>query len=501
MARLVRQHAAVQRPGAAPRILVVILLPAAPAHAHRAEHELAEASGVERLAQLDDRHVEAVLLHHEQPDAVLVAGADHLVGVVERQRHRLLDDDVLAVGREPIACSACRPLSVRMTTTSGDARAISSMSVNHGTPKGPAMRRALSAATSQTATSSRRRSGPGRAGRNGVWRCGHIRPGQNSALQRRVSATTDCKNRRASRSLSPSRTSSRRDHAPSFAAVGLIRMFQDRDHGVGNRPRPERIDEDGTAAREIPPHGKIRCDHRQSRRLDRTARSAAIPRGRNRMQDQSPMRARAMSRATAPCSSQRASSPVAIRRVDELAAERVRRGRRPVRSTSRNARHSRPAHRPCPARRASWKPTHVNGERFTIAHRYWVDGPELSGAREVLHDDGLPGGNRLAIGGVVVTIPSSRAAKRTMPSRASATGTLTALGNQVSGKTCAHVFMDIIDHPEAVEPSSRPTTMSSGSRKWTIGPEPSDRPSPRQLPTICDRAAAGRGRRSTTEAL
>ena len=96
VAGLVGQHAAVIGPGAAPGVLVVIGLVAAPAHPHRAENEPAEAAGVQRLARLHHRNVEAVLLDDEQLDAGFVAGADHVVGILQPQRHRLLDDDMLA---------------------------------------------------------------------------------------------------------------------------------------------------------------------------------------------------------------------------------------------------------------------------------------------------------------------------------------------------------------------------------------------------------------------
>ena len=41
-------------------------------------------------------NVEAVLLDDEQFDTRLIAGAHHVVGILQPQRHRLLDDDVLA---------------------------------------------------------------------------------------------------------------------------------------------------------------------------------------------------------------------------------------------------------------------------------------------------------------------------------------------------------------------------------------------------------------------
>ena len=96
MAGLVGEHAAVIGPGAAPVILVIIGLVAAPAHAHGAENKPPEPPCLQRLARLDDRNVEAVLLDDEQLDAGFVAGADHLVGILQPQRHRLFDDDMLS---------------------------------------------------------------------------------------------------------------------------------------------------------------------------------------------------------------------------------------------------------------------------------------------------------------------------------------------------------------------------------------------------------------------
>ena len=95
MARLVGEHAAIIGPGAPPLVLIVIGLVAAPAHAHGAENKLAEPPRLKGLARLDDRNVESVLLDDEQLDAGLVAGTDHVVGVLQPQCHRLFDDDVL----------------------------------------------------------------------------------------------------------------------------------------------------------------------------------------------------------------------------------------------------------------------------------------------------------------------------------------------------------------------------------------------------------------------
>ena len=100
---LVGEDPAIHRPRAPPRGLVVVVLAPAPSHAHRAEDELAEPPGVERLAELLDREVVAVLLDDEEARARLLARFDHRVGVGKGQGHRFLDDDVGnagAAGRE-----------------------------------------------------------------------------------------------------------------------------------------------------------------------------------------------------------------------------------------------------------------------------------------------------------------------------------------------------------------------------------------------------------------
>jgi hypothetical protein len=96
MAGLIGEHAAVIGPGATPGILVIIGLIAAPAHPHGAQNETTEPAGFERFAGLDHRNVESILLDDEHLDACFVAGTDHVVGILQPQRHRLLDDDMLA---------------------------------------------------------------------------------------------------------------------------------------------------------------------------------------------------------------------------------------------------------------------------------------------------------------------------------------------------------------------------------------------------------------------
>src|SRR5262249_4560608 len=97
MAGLVGKHAAVIGPCAAPRILIVVFLRPAPPDSHRAEHELAETAGFYCFPQLLYRNVVAVLLDYEQPHFRLFAGGDHRIRVAQHERHRLFDDEVLAV--------------------------------------------------------------------------------------------------------------------------------------------------------------------------------------------------------------------------------------------------------------------------------------------------------------------------------------------------------------------------------------------------------------------
>jgi hypothetical protein len=68
----------------------------APPNPDRAEDEPAEPSGLERLAGLDDGNVETILLHDEKLHPGLVAGADHVISILQPKRHRLLDDDMLS---------------------------------------------------------------------------------------------------------------------------------------------------------------------------------------------------------------------------------------------------------------------------------------------------------------------------------------------------------------------------------------------------------------------
>ena len=98
--RLIHEDAAVVRPRAAPRLRVVVGLVAGPPQPHGAQHQTPEPTLVQRLAGLDDRRVVAILVDDEQLHAVQVARLDHPIGVLEPERHRLLDDNRTAVLRQ-----------------------------------------------------------------------------------------------------------------------------------------------------------------------------------------------------------------------------------------------------------------------------------------------------------------------------------------------------------------------------------------------------------------
>src|SRR3982075_1345960 len=81
MTGLVGEHAAIIGPSAAPIVLIIIGLVPAPAHAHCPKNETAESTGLQRLACLNHRNVEAILLDDEKLDAGFVTGADHVVRI------------------------------------------------------------------------------------------------------------------------------------------------------------------------------------------------------------------------------------------------------------------------------------------------------------------------------------------------------------------------------------------------------------------------------------
>jgi len=76
--------------------VIIIGLIAAPAHAHRSQHQPAKATGFKRFACLDHRNVESVLFNNEQLDGRRIAGSDHGIGILKAKRHRFFNDNVLA---------------------------------------------------------------------------------------------------------------------------------------------------------------------------------------------------------------------------------------------------------------------------------------------------------------------------------------------------------------------------------------------------------------------
>src|SRR6202022_852782 len=96
MTGLVGEHAAIIGPSAAPIVLIVIGLVPAPAHAHCPKNETAESTGLQRLACLNPRNVEAILLDDKKLDAGFVTGADHVVRILEPQRHRLFNNHMFS---------------------------------------------------------------------------------------------------------------------------------------------------------------------------------------------------------------------------------------------------------------------------------------------------------------------------------------------------------------------------------------------------------------------
>ena len=91
---LVHQAAAVLRPGAPPRCLIVVVPVTVPADVDAAVGEFAEAPPLYGMAQLLHRHVEAVLVAGGHLDVLFLAAADDLVRVVHAHGHGLFDNDV-----------------------------------------------------------------------------------------------------------------------------------------------------------------------------------------------------------------------------------------------------------------------------------------------------------------------------------------------------------------------------------------------------------------------
>src|SRR5258708_18021366 len=97
MARLVAENTTVQSPGSAPGVLIVISLRATPPNSNCAQHEASEAPAFQSLAQLHHGNIKAILLDNKEARANGVACPNHRIGIIERQRHRLLDDYVATV--------------------------------------------------------------------------------------------------------------------------------------------------------------------------------------------------------------------------------------------------------------------------------------------------------------------------------------------------------------------------------------------------------------------
>src|SRR5690349_3633272 len=96
MAGLIGENPAVIGPGPAPSVLIVIGLIAAPSHADGPQDEPTEAARVQRLARLDDWQIESILLDDKKLDARRIAGAHHIVGVLQPKGHGFFDNNMLA---------------------------------------------------------------------------------------------------------------------------------------------------------------------------------------------------------------------------------------------------------------------------------------------------------------------------------------------------------------------------------------------------------------------
>ena len=98
VARLVRQDTAVERPGAAPGILVVVVLrDDTSARARCRARAFRSAPPPAPRAASRTGTLKRFCFTTKSLMPCVVAAADHRVRVVQRQRHRLLDHDVLAV--------------------------------------------------------------------------------------------------------------------------------------------------------------------------------------------------------------------------------------------------------------------------------------------------------------------------------------------------------------------------------------------------------------------
>ena len=99
MAGLIGEDTSVHRgPCPTPGVLIVIGLRPAPPHPHGSQYKFPEAASVERFARLNHRHIETVLLDDEElqphPRSQAVING---IGIIERQSHGLLHDDVFSI--------------------------------------------------------------------------------------------------------------------------------------------------------------------------------------------------------------------------------------------------------------------------------------------------------------------------------------------------------------------------------------------------------------------
>ena len=100
MAGLVGEDPAIQSPGAAPGVLVVIGLVSFPAYPHRTHDQLAETPRFQRCAQLEHWKIIAVLFNHEELYPGRVADPDHLVCTGQGQGHGFFHHQMFAIGRK-----------------------------------------------------------------------------------------------------------------------------------------------------------------------------------------------------------------------------------------------------------------------------------------------------------------------------------------------------------------------------------------------------------------
>ena len=97
MNALVHQRAAVLRPGTAPRGLLIVRHCAVPKDARCAVDQLSKTAVLQRLVQLLDRCVKAVLMAYAQGDLVRLCLRDHLFCISGGERHRLFHQHMLSV--------------------------------------------------------------------------------------------------------------------------------------------------------------------------------------------------------------------------------------------------------------------------------------------------------------------------------------------------------------------------------------------------------------------